>query len=87
MRIRWGVAALKQWEGHLRLGKCVQAVSVLADTADLIHSHASERAKEAGANQWISANPVDVENWANLVIGFEDGSRGNVIVSDAGLAD
>ena len=67
---------LKQWEGQLRLGKGIRPVSVLADTADLIHSRASERAREAGANQWISANPVDVENWANLVIGFEDGSRG-----------
>ena len=28
---------------------------------------------------------MDVENWANLVIGFEDGSRGNIVVSDVGL--
>jgi predicted dehydrogenase len=58
---------------------------VLADTADLIHSPASTRTREAGANQWITANPVDVENWANLVIAFEDGSRATVIVSDVGL--
>jgi predicted dehydrogenase len=76
---------LKQWEGQLRLGKGIQPVSVIADTADLIHSEASERARVAGANQWISANPVDVENWANLVICFEDGSRGTVVVSDVGL--
>lgn len=76
---------LKQWEGQLRLGKGIRPVSVLADTADLIHSQASKRAKEAGANRWISANPVDVENWANLVIAFDDGSRGNIVVSDVGL--
>lgn len=76
---------LKQWEGQLRLGKGIRPVSVLADTADLIHSNAAKRATEAGANQWISANPVDVENWANLIIGFEDGSRGNIVVSDVGL--
>ena len=76
---------LKQWEGQLRLGKGIRPVSVLADTANLIHSAASTRAREAGANQWISANPVDVENWANLVIAFEDGSRATVIVSDVGL--
>jgi predicted dehydrogenase len=58
---------------------------VVADTADLIHSRASETARQAGANQWISANPVDVENWANVVIGFDDGSRGQVVVSDVGL--
>ena len=76
---------LKEWEGQLRLGKGIRPVSVLADTADLIHSKASERAREAGANRWISADPIDVENWANLVIGFEDGSRGTVVVSDVGL--
>ena len=76
---------LKQWEGRLRLGRGIRPVSVLADTADLIHSPASERARKAGANQWISANPVDVENWASLVISFEDGSRGNIVVSDVGL--
>jgi len=76
---------LKQWEGQSRLGKGIRAVSVLADTADLIHSSAAKRASGAGANRWISAAPVDVENWANLVIGFEDGSRGTMIVSDVGL--
>jgi predicted dehydrogenase len=76
---------LKQWEGQLRLGKGIRPVSVLADTADLIHSSASKRAREAGANQWISADPVDVENWANVVISFDDGSRATIVVSDVGL--
>lgn len=80
-----GCLHLKQWEGQQRSGKGIRPVSVLADTADLIHSSAAKRASEAGANQWISANPVDVENWANLIIGFEDGSRGNIVVSDVGL--
>ena len=80
-----GLLHLKQWEGQLRMGRGIRPVSVLCDTADLIHSAASERARQAGAHQWISANPVDVENWANLVIAFEDGSRGNVVVSDTGL--
>jgi hypothetical protein len=66
---------LKQWEGQLRLGKGIRPVSVLADTADLIHSPLpkSGRAK-GGRNQWISANPVDVENWANAE---SPASRGN----------
>ena len=76
---------LKQWEGQLRLGQSIRPVSVLADAADLIHSPASERARKAGANRWISADPVDVENWANLTIAFDDGSRGTVVVSDVGL--
>jgi predicted dehydrogenase len=50
-----------------------------------MHSEASELARKAGAHQWISANPVDVENWANLIIRFEDGTRASIVVSDAGL--
>jgi predicted dehydrogenase len=80
-----GLLHLKQWEGQLRTGQGIRPVFVLCDTADLIHTPASQRAREAGAHQWISANPLDVENWANLIIAFEDGSRGNVIVSDVGL--
>jgi len=76
---------LKQWEGQQRQGRGIRPVSVIADTADLVHSTGATRASEAGANLWISANPVDVENWANLVIRFDDGSRANVIVSDTGL--
>jgi predicted dehydrogenase len=76
---------LKHWEGHVRRGKGIRPVSVLADTADLVHSQAGEIALVAGANQWISSNPIDVENWANLVIRFEDGTRAGVVVSDTGL--
>ncbi len=76
---------LKDWEGRQRRGRGIRPVSVLADTADLVHTAAADAARSAGANQWISANPIDVENWANLVIRFEDGTRASVIISDAGL--
>jgi predicted dehydrogenase len=76
---------LKQWEGEHRLGRSIRPVSVMADTADLIHTDASERAKKANAHQWISSDPVDVENWANVTIRFDDGSRATVLVSDVGL--
>ncbi len=76
---------LKDWEGQLRRGKGVRPVSVLADTAELVHSEAAALALRAGANQWISANPIDVENWASVVIRFDDGSRASVVVSDTGL--
>jgi predicted dehydrogenase len=76
---------LKHWEGQTRRGRGIRPVSVLADTADLTHSQAAALAAKAGANQWISSNPVDVENWANLVIRFEDGTRATVVVSDTGL--
>jgi len=76
---------LKQWEGERRLGRGIRPVSVLADTADLIHTEASERARKVNAHQWISSDPVDVENWANVTIRFDDGSRATVLVSDVGL--
>lgn len=76
---------LKQWEGQQRMGRRILPVSVLADTADLIHTAASDRARKAGAHQWISSDPVDVEDWANVTIRFEDGSRATVLVSDVGL--
>src|SRR5580693_1653593 len=65
-----GLLHLKQWEGQLRTGQGIRPVSVLAATAALIHTPASQRARDAGAHQWISANPMDVENWANLIIAF-----------------
>ncbi len=76
---------LKQWEGERRLGRGIRPVSVLADTADLIHTPASERARKANAHRWISSDPVDVEDWANVSIRFDDGSRAIVLVSDVGL--
>jgi predicted dehydrogenase len=76
---------LKQWEGECRLGQGIRPVSVLADTADLIHTDASERARKANAHQWISSDPVDVEDWANVSIRFDDGSRATILVSDVGL--
>ncbi|AYN66322.1 gfo/Idh/MocA family oxidoreductase [Euzebyella marina] len=76
---------LKQFEGYERLGRPIRPISVIADTADLMHSDASNRAKVVNAHEWISSNPVDVENWANVVIRFEDGSRATVMVSDVGL--
>lgn len=76
---------LKRYEGEVRFGKPIRPVWVRGEVADLIHSVASERARTAGSHRWISSNPVDVENWANVVIAFEDGSRATVLVSDVGL--
>ena len=76
---------LKKWEGEQRLGRPIRPVSVIADVADLIHTDASDRARNADAHKWISSDPVDVENWANVIIRFDDGSRATVLVSDTGL--
>ncbi len=76
---------LKRWEGETRRGRAIRPVHVVADVADLTNSAAAEHARAADAHRWISANPVDVENWASLVIGFDDGSRASVLVNDTGL--
>ena len=39
-----------------------------------------------GLMSGTSADSIDVENCANLVIQFDDGSRANVIVNDNGSA-
>jgi predicted dehydrogenase len=72
---------LKDFEGRVKDGKPIKPVSVIADTAVLMKSEAAVRA----GKKWISADPADVENWANLSIAFDDGSRGLITVTDAGL--
>ena len=76
---------LKRYEGELRRGRPIEPVAVLADTADLIHTEAAERARVAGAHRWIGADPIDVENWADVVIHFDDGTRASVSVNDVTL--
>ena len=72
---------LKAYEGEVRDGRPIRPVSVVADVAPLMRTETARR----GPTKWIAADPEDVENWANVVIAFEDGTRGKVTVSDAGL--
>lgn len=73
---------LKDFEGRVKDGEPIRPVSVIADTAVLMKSGAAARAV---GKKWIAADPADVENWANLSITFDDGSRALVTVTDAGL--
>ena len=72
---------LKDFEGRIKDGKPIKPMSVIADTAVLMKSEAAARS----GKKWIAADPADVENWANLSITFDDGSKGLVTVTDAGL--
>jgi predicted dehydrogenase len=72
---------LKAYEGEIRDGQPIRPVSVTADVAPLMGLPTARR----GLRQWIAADPEDVENWANVALTFEDGTRGLVTVSDAGL--
>ncbi|HYL80484.1 MAG TPA: Gfo/Idh/MocA family oxidoreductase [Candidatus Acidoferrum sp.] len=72
---------LKAYEGEIRDGRPIRPVSVTADAASLMRLPTASR----GPRKWIAADPDDVENWANVALTFEDGTRGLVTVSDAGL--
>lgn len=72
---------LKQQEGLARNGQPVRPVAVSAEVGDVsrIPSVMAE------ANPWIVTGWQDVENWAAVIITFDDGSRAVVYASDAVL--
>lgn len=72
---------LKAYEGQIRDGRPIRPISVVADTAPLMRLETARR----GPRKWIAADPEDVENWANVALTFEDGTRALVTVTDAGL--
>jgi predicted dehydrogenase len=72
---------LKAYEGQVGTGRPIRPMAVTADVAPLMRTETARR----GTTKWLAADPVDVENWANVAITFEDGTRGLVTVTDAGL--
>ncbi len=76
-----GALALKASEGALRGGRPIRVRSVLAEVADLSGSAAA-----AGAGRsYLVAGWEDVENWATVLLTFEDGTRGTISASDVVL--
>ncbi len=72
---------LKQQEGVARTGQPIRPVAVSAEIGDL--SRISSVAQEE--KPWIVTGWQDVENWAAVIITFDDGSRAIVYASDAVL--
>ncbi len=73
-----GALALKAREGTHRSGLPIRVRSVLAEVADLSASAAS-----AGEGRnWLVTGWEDVENWATLLLTFEDGTRATISASD-----
>jgi predicted dehydrogenase len=68
---------LKAQEGLRRSGTPLRPVAVTAEVADLSHM--------AGEGPWLVADWLDVENWASIIIAFEDGSRAVLLASDVTL--
>ena len=72
---------LKQQEGLARNGRAIRPAAVSAEVGDL--SQISTVA--AVEKPWIATGWQDVENWAAVILTFEDGARGIVYASDAVL--
>jgi predicted dehydrogenase len=72
---------LKQQEGLVRAGRPIRPVAVTAEVGDLTRIPAVAAEEKA----WIVTGWQDVENWASVIITFEDGARAISFASDAVL--
>jgi predicted dehydrogenase len=72
---------LKAQEGLARDGVPIRPVAVSAEVGDLSQIPAVAAAEQS----WIVRGWQDVENWAAVILTFDDGSRGVVYASDAVL--
>ncbi|HXZ37814.1 MAG TPA: Gfo/Idh/MocA family oxidoreductase [Thermodesulfobacteriota bacterium] len=75
------VLHLKQYEGSLREGKGIRLKSVTAEVGQ--HTRIESFKKEP--QKWIVDKWEDVEDWATMVMNFEDGSQAVVSASDGVL--
>jgi len=72
---------LKQYEAETARAEPVRATSVTAVTAALYETDAVKRS----GHGWLVSDWQDVETWANLVIGFSDGTQAVIAASFAML--
>ena len=75
------VLHLKHYEGMLKQGRGIQVRSVTAEVAQ----HTSIESFKKEAKKWIVSSWEDVEDWATMIMNFEDGSQAVVIASDGVL--
>lgn len=69
---------LKRSEGMRRYGRPIGVSAVTAVTGTLTQTESFRD----NPPQWLVHDWVDVENWATVILSFDDGSRGVVIASD-----
>ncbi len=72
---------LKRQEGLRRWGRPVRPQAVVAEVGDLTRTPGFE----AEAHHYVGTGWVDVENWASVLLTFDDSTRGIVWASDAVL--
>ena len=75
------VLHLKHYEGMLRQGRPIRLKSVTAEVAQ----HTSIDSFKKESPKWIVSAWEDVEDWATLIMNFEDGSQAVVTASDGVL--
>lgn len=75
------VLHLKHYEGMLKKGKAIQLRSVTAEVGH--HTRIESFQKEA--KKWIVDKWEDVEDWATMIMNFEDGSQAVISASDGVL--
>jgi len=69
------VLYLKKIEGLAR-GEEVTASSVIGDTGNVLKTLTPQE------KRYINANPVDVEDCANVILTFSDGTKANIVAGD-----
>ncbi|HBL36127.1 MAG TPA: oxidoreductase [Firmicutes bacterium] len=72
---------LKHFEGKLKYGKPINIKSVIADVATLTHTQAFKNSGKA----WMVDKWDDVEDWATVVLTFEDGTKALINSNDTTL--
>ncbi|HBR29451.1 MAG TPA: oxidoreductase [Firmicutes bacterium] len=72
---------LKHFEGKLKYGKPMNIKSVIADVATLTHTQAFKNSGKA----WMVDKWDDVEDWATVVLTFEDGTKALINSNDTTL--
>ncbi|MBI5966392.1 MAG: Gfo/Idh/MocA family oxidoreductase [Deltaproteobacteria bacterium] len=75
------VLHLKHYEGMLKQGREIQVKSVTAE----VGRHTAIESFKKESQKWIVSAWEDVEDWATMIMNFEDGSQAVVTASDGVL--
>ncbi len=75
------VLHLKQYEGLMKQGKAIGVKSVTAEVGQ--HTKIKSFTKES--QKWLVSAWEDVEDWATVIVNFDDGSQAIVTASDGVL--
>ena len=75
------VLHLKHYEGMLQQGRAIRLKSVTAE----VGRHTSIESFKKESPKWIVSAWEDVEDWATMIMNFEDGSQAVVTASDGVL--